>query len=157
MEVILSRLESQPLYKDTSANYLLSLQTYKQRTNNFNTRTELTVPLDHLPSHGGFVPFSLKNCLTGIDDFYMQRQIQKHSIFKTSDLLNKLMIYQNLYPVSSGNRRQHPTGKHTISIHIISTKETRAKGTEANPPQHYCSWPARLSPRLGCGYTRAQC
>lgn len=41
----------------------------------------------------------------------MQRQIQKLSIFKTSDLLNKLVIYQNLYSVSRVTAVA--TGKHT--------------------------------------------
>lgn len=63
--------------------------------------------LPHLPSQWKFVQFFTKE----LSCFHMQRQIQKLSIFKTSDLLNKLTVYQNLYSVSRVTAVT--TGKHT--------------------------------------------
>lgn len=51
----------------------------------------------------------------------MQKQIQKPSIFKTSDLVNKLMIYQNLYSLSRVTAVT--TGKHTY-FHMHNLNRT---------------------------------
>lgn len=58
----------------------------------------------------------------------MRRQIQKHSILKISDLLNKLMIYQNLYSVSRSNCCQHTTGKHTyFHAHYVNKRDNNKR------------------------------
>ena len=100
------------------------------------------VPLDHVPSQGEFVQFFTKERLTGINDSYMQRQIQKHSILKISDLLNKLVIYRNLYSVSRGNCCQRTTGKHTyFHAHCLNKRD--------NNKRHRTKFiPALLQPSL---------